>query len=232
MTRRVQREWLDELEPADDRAARSRRDLRRLNWWMGSAGILARRLRSAFRGDAPRRLLEFGAGDGWLMLETAKRLAADWQGVHVTLLDRQRVVSPATIENLERLGWKVELLQADAREWLRQAGLPQYDTMIANLFLHHFSNEELAEMFGRCAAHTQVLCAVEPRRSLWALAFSHMLGVIGCNHVTRHDAPISVRAGFSQRELSALWPKEQAWTLQENAAGLFSHLFVAQKRSS
>jgi hypothetical protein len=47
--------------------------------------------------------------------------------------------------------------------------------------------------------------------------------------VTRHDAVVSVRAGFADRELSALWPSGMTWTLRERARGLFSHCFVASR---
>ena len=53
--------------------------------------------------------------------------------------------------------------------------------------------------------------------------------MIGCNAVTRHDAAVSVRAGFLGNELSALWPDQKNWQLTERRTGLFSHLFVAQK---
>jgi len=61
--------------------------------------------------------------------------------------------------------------------------------------------------------------------------FSRAVGLIGCNRVTRHDAPASVRAGFTGRELSQLWPEPESWLLEERAAGPFSHLFVAQRKS-
>jgi hypothetical protein len=48
--------------------------------------------------------------------------------------------------------------------------------------------------------------------------------------VTRHDAVISVRAGFAGRELSALWPDRDRWLVIEGPAGRFSHRFVAQRK--
>jgi hypothetical protein len=36
-----------------------------------------------------------------------------------------------------------------------------------------------------------------------------LLWLIGCNAVTRHDAAVSMRAGFIRQELSALWPDRQ-----------------------
>jgi hypothetical protein len=63
-----------------------------------------------------------------------------------------------------------------------------------------------------------------------ASAGSRLLWAIGCNHVTLHDAAASVRAGFRGQELLALWPHSSGWDLQEHAAGLFSHSFVARRR--
>jgi hypothetical protein len=40
---------------------------------------------------------------------------------------------------------------------------------------------------------------------------------------------VSVRAGFADEELSALWPSIPGWKLQERARGLFSHSFVARR---
>jgi len=72
--------------------------------------------------------------------------------------------------------------------------------------------------------------ACEPARCAFSLIACKCLGLIGCNHVTRHDAEISVRAGFTNHELSDLWPRKSDWQLKEGTAGLFSHLFVASKR--
>jgi hypothetical protein len=58
-----------------------------------------------------------------------------------------------------------------------------------------------------------------------------MLSFIGCNAVTCHDAPVSVRAGFKGRELSTLWPRDGEWEITERRAGLFSYLFVAHRKS-
>ena len=66
-------------------------------------------------------------------------------------------------------------------------------------------------------------------RSRRALLAARLLGLIGCNRVTCHDAVISVRAGFRGRELSSLWPEGGDWQLNEAPAGLFSHLFLASR---
>jgi len=45
----------------------------------------------------------------------------------------------------------------------------------------------------------------------------------------RHDATVSVRAGFHNRAMSALWPVQPHWRLREQRAGLISHFFLAQR---
>jgi hypothetical protein len=82
---------------------------------------------------------------------------------------------------------------------------------------------------GSAARSARLLVACEPRRNKFALRASRLLWAIGCNEVSLHDAIVSVRAGFSDQELSALWPSRD-WDLDEHAARLFTHCFVARRR--
>jgi len=224
LTRTVEPEWLDVLPADDPRAQRSRRDLRRVNALMANARIVARELRAS----PVASIAEIGAGDGAFAARLARALPPA-NGGRFTLLDRQAIVAPAVAEELGDRGWKPERERADVFEWLTTEG-GSYDAVIANLFLHHFEDATLAAMLALVAARTRCFVACEPRRSALALAGSRMLGFVGCNDVTRHDAVVSVRAGFHDGEISALWPKDSGWTLEEGARGLFSHCFVARRR--
>jgi hypothetical protein len=221
----VQPEMLDHLAEDDPRAIRSRADLRRINRIMGTQSIMLRALQTAI---APRRVIELGAGDGTLMLRLAKRLADHWPQVHLTLLDRQNLVAPATIGAFHALGWHLEILNRDVLDWARQPAHARFDLVIANLFLHHFDDAQLGSLLAAIEQRSDALFACEPRRGRVALTGSHLLGLIGANPVTREDAVLSVRAGFTGTELTALWPRERShWRLREYRAGLFSHCFFA-----
>jgi hypothetical protein len=228
MQRRVEREWLDEL-PATDPAARgSRQDLKRLNCWMGHARIMARALRGVARPAVPGRLAELGAGDGDFLLQVARRLDGSWRGTEAILIDRQDVVSSRTVAAFQHPGWHISSRQQDVFAWGRDPAGGKFDLVMANLFVHHFAPEQLTELFQGVQRRTHFFVAVEPRRSALAWVFSNLVGLIGCNAVTRHDAPVSVRAGFLGTELSRCWGSDGSWTLLEERAGLFSHLFVAK----
>ena len=234
MRRVVEPELLDNLRAADPRAVGSRADLRRLNFIMGHERILTR----AFRlhhdepnpGSRPFRLVELGAGDGTLLLRLARRWSPLGVTAEVTLIDRQALVSAQTRRAFAALNWSVESVVTDVIDWLEQWS-PTAELMLANLFLHHLADKPLGELLRLAAARTNLFIACEPRRSALGLAVARWLRLFGCNEVTRHDAVISVRAGFAGRELSALWPADNQWQLSEQRAGLFSHCFIAKRNA-
>jgi hypothetical protein len=250
MKRIVEPEWLDELPSDDPRAAGSRRDLRRLNTWMRNHAIMANALQTAANGQTPKRIIELGAGDGDFLLRVAQRLSLSgvpsrtsrdnlnppepglratgaWNEVNVTLLDRQNVVAPQTLAAFASLGWRAEVVVADIFDWA-QTPSPA-NIVIINEVLHHFDDARLAGLLRVIAGHTHLFIAIEPRRAPWPLFCSRLLWAINCNSITRHDATVSVRAGFVREELSALWPDKSNWQLTEQRSSWFSHLFIAQK---
>ena len=222
MERVIEPEWLDELPANEPRAIDARGDLRRVNWFMNNAGILARALRHVVR---PRRVLDIGCGDGALAWRIAQKLG--WRDVEFLLLDRNVSVPSSIQERFCRLDCRVMPVHRDVLKGLADIG--PVDVAFANLFLHHFTDSELKHLLTDISKLCDLLVACEPRRSAFALSGSRCLGLLGCNDVTRHDAVASVRAGFQDEELSRLWTARAGWSLREHAAGLFSHLFIARK---
>jgi len=230
LKRIIKPELLDQLPPDDPRAVNSRKELRRLNRLMRHADIIAQHLAASEPKPTDGCIVELGGGDGTLLLRVAQRLAAHWPAMKVVLVDRQSLVDTETRDGFRVLGWAMENVRADAFDWLRSESSDGNRVIVTNLFLHHFSEPRLRKLLQYAGQKTRLFVACEPRRTMLPLTVSHFLGLIGCSAVTRHDAVISVRAGFTGNELSALWPNEGQWQLSERAAGLFSHIFVASPR--
>ena len=217
-------EILDNLSPADPRAVRSRRDLVLINAVMRQ-GVIMAGLLSEF--PAPKLIADLGGGDGRFMLGVARRLARRWQGVTVMIADRQPIVSVETRAGFARLGWRCESLTGDVFATLP---LIAPDIITANLFLHHLDDDVLARLLEMGTKRAKGFVACEPHRSAFALLGARLVGVLGANDVSRHDAVASVRAGFRGRELSQLWPssaKHPSWTLRERDIFPFTHGFAA-----
>jgi hypothetical protein len=229
MHRTVQPELLDRLPAGDPAAVHARRDLRKVNRLMGHARLLTRELR---RAPALRHVVELGAGDGSLLLRVARRLPRPSGRMRATLVDLRPTIDADTRAAFDALGWDVEPAEADVVAWLSRPQAQMADVTLANLFLHHFRNPDLAALFALLSRQTRRFVACEPLRSRTALAGAALLGLVGCNSVTRHDADISVRAGFKDAELSAIWPAEPGWRLRESRAGPFTHFFAAGRDGS
>jgi hypothetical protein len=229
--RQVEAERLDALPASDPAAIRSRRDLQRLNRLMGQAGAMARLLRGHGATRSMRRVVDLGAGDGTLLLQMARKLAPDCGGVQAVLVDRQALLSDRTREEFKQSGWGIETATCDALQWLVSAPRHEGTVMIANLFLHHLENAPLRALLEHVSTRAELFVACEPRRDRFTLQASRLVGWIGCNAVTRHDAPISARAGFAGRELSTLWPAGGDWSTEEGPIGPFSHYFVAWRET-
>jgi hypothetical protein len=223
MVRVVEPEILDQLPSADEAAAHSRRDLARLNVLMRHAFLIRKHLTTDVT-----RTADLGAGDGTLILNALK--SANSNVREVVLVDQRRIVSDDTLKEFESLGISPIVAIADVFDWLTRQSAAPHSAIVVNLFLHHFQRENLQRLLDLASQACDLFIACEPRRGLWPQLAASLVGVIGCNHVTRHDAVVSVRAGFRNGELTALWPDPTRWQVEERSAGLFSHLFVARRR--
>jgi hypothetical protein len=229
--RRLTPELLDQMVPDDPAALRSRVDLGRINAIMGQARSMSGLLRRA-RAASPVQILDIGAGDGAFMLEVARRLGPEWRGSTAVLLDRlPGLVDDRRRQEFERLGWVAHTICADARLYLASEAPARFDIVTANLVLHHFDVGALSTLLASIAAAADVFASCEPRRSRLAIAGTRMLWAIAANAVTRHDARVSVEAGFRDRDLTELWPSPSDWDLWEQPKWPFTHMFLATRRA-
>ena len=224
--RLVQPELLDCLPAEDPAAVASRRDLVRINTLMFQHRIM-RGLLLRHVTEAPRRILEIGAGDGTFMLALARRTARRWPKVDLLLLDRTPLISSERRAEFAALGWRAEAVTGDVFQWTAANRDSRFDVITANLFLHHFDDFDLARLFALIAPLAPVFLATEPHRSNFALFTTRLLPAIGADRVTLHDSAASVRAGFSGSELSVLWPAGQGRPLEDRRIGPFTQAFAA-----
>jgi hypothetical protein len=211
ITRRViEPELLDVLSPADARAQHSRRDLIRLNWIMRHGSLMTRMMENTDFDT----LIDLGTGDGRFAQQVVRRLR---RPCRLVLVDQQRVPGAPT-----------DVVVSDVMDFLKGLKAQPRTAVMANLFLHHFSNEFLRELFLEISRKADWFFACEPRRSRLSMALIRLLPFLGCNAVTRHDAAASIRAGLRDQELTGLWPQSE-WKITERECGFASHCFMASR---
>lgn len=211
MPRQLQAELLDALPPDHPDARHSRRDLRLINAIMGNHRWVARALGGVLRpGD---RVIEIGAGMG----ELGRRLQA--AGHLVDGLD----FAPRPAD------WPVD------RDWrsanlLTFDGYGRYDAVSGNLIFHHFSATELATLGQSLGRTVRVIIACEPARSRLSQRFFALIApLFRPNHVTLHDAHVSIAAGFQGDELPRLLcldPAVWSWQCRTTLRGAYQMMAV------
>lgn len=207
MQRVVDPEILDDLDPQDPRAIRSRTDLRRINRMMGNDAWLCREV-AQLHASGLQQVVELGAGDGHL----ARQLLDLHPGLQITAVDLQE---PAPeLSNRPRLSW----LQGDALE------LPvdcSQAIVISNLFLHHLEPTALCQLGGLLQSAAAILACEPERRGLHLI--QARLAAPFVNPVTRHDMAVSIRAGFRGRELVDHLDVPGSWHWQQHRSWLGAH---------
>ena len=217
LKRTVEPEILDSLPHDHPAALANRRDLRLVNACMGNHRWFER---ACARRVLPRdKVLEIGAGTGDLGLRLRGKALPP--GVAFTAMDL----------------WPKPQQWPDDWEWLQtdlssHTGYGRFSVIIANLILHQFSDEILRNL-GRAwrEGSARLLLINEPaRRPLhqWQLRFLHPLGF---HPVSRHDARVSVAAGFRRGELPGLLGLDPAaWSLSESETWLGACRLAAVRR--
>ncbi|MEO6994660.1 MAG: hypothetical protein ABI273_13695 [Lacunisphaera sp.] len=214
MHRVIQPELLDSLPADHPDALRNRRDLHLTNHLMGNYRWFARTLPTQVR--AGESVLELGAGTG----EMGGRLRKS--GLVIDGLDLWP--RPAN--------WPV------ASEWHRDDLLKfeqygRYPVVMGNLIFHQFRREELALLGEKLSRSTRLIMASEPvRRRFSQIAFAGIAPLAGANHVSRHDARVSIAAGFCGEELPqqlGLSSVEWAWTCFSTLFGAYRMIAVRRK---
>jgi hypothetical protein len=207
-------ELLDSLAPDDPDALASRRDLRLINRVMRNRAWFERELASLLRpGD---RVLELGAGMGDLgMRLNARGIALDgldlWPRPGAWPADRS---------------WH----RTDLRTF---AGFERYPIVIGNLIFHQFTDAELGQLGARLRRSARVILASEPeRRRFSQMAAAALAPLLGINHVTRHDAQVSMTAGFRSHELPRLLGLDtDTWTVRCRTTILGANRMIAIRRA-
>ena len=214
MNRVVAPEILETLADDDPHAIQSRVDLLKVNWIMGNHAWMLRTLQSERKPG--EHICELGAGDGALSRKILQNAICSPQELHAVDLAGEPKNWPAGAI------WHRGDLFAQT--------LPDCEILIANLFLHHFTEEQLAKLGERLSPKTRLILAAEPARyfihKISGWLFSNLTRL---NHVTRHDMQVSIRAGFRGDELPRALKLSGEWSWRCQSRPFGAHRVILKR---
>jgi len=201
-------------ELLDDRGAdpiavgRQLRDIARLNAWFGGTRAVVEALEPCFRragngqrgtgNDVRWTLLDIGTGAG--DIPRAAVAAAARHGITLTPIGVE--VIPAAARLARRSGVAAVIADANAPPLAPKS----VDVVTVSQVLHHMSRAEAVRCIRACdRLARRVVVLADLRRSRVAMAgvWAACLG-LGMGRVTRHDAVVSLKRGYTRSELNAM----------------------------
>ena len=205
-------ELLDLLPPDDPDAMRAREEMDMVNGIMGNHRWIER-MNRRHREDG-WRITELGAGDGTLSRRLLKSDCCTEETLHAFDLAPRPVQWPAAAH------WTCGDVLAQA--------LPETEIVVANLFLHHFTQEQLRLLGSRLSPVTRLIVAAEPaRRWIYCLLGRLFCELAELNHVQRHDMQASICAGFHGQELQLALGLGNEWQVDAYEHPMGGYRFLA-----
>jgi len=196
-------EMMDAPDAPRERLASALRFIRGVNRRLGGVGALLAHLRRwsvNWPTDRPVTLLDIGTGSADLPVAARRWAKARGFDLRITGVDNHPTTLDLAREHIgETEG--VELVEADALSLTDMYANRSFDYVHAGLFLHHMDSEikvlTMLRIMDRLAARGIVWNdLVRSRAGLVAIR----LMTIGRDEMVRHDAYVSVKAGFTKRE--------------------------------
>jgi SAM-dependent methyltransferase len=182
-------EMLDHAPP--DVARASLRDLARINRFLGGYYVLGRLFGAVVKPEDKFSVLDIGAASGDMGAAIRRRYpraqvtSLDYIGDHLA-----QAAGPKVVADAFRLPFRPA----------------SFDFVFSSLFLHHFTNEQVVDLFGsfRCLARRAVLAIDLDRGPLAYHFLPNTRWLFGWHDITISDGQISVEAAFKKEELRAL----------------------------
>ncbi|MEZ4774729.1 MAG: methyltransferase domain-containing protein [Bacteroidia bacterium] len=152
-------------------------------------------------GKQPLSIADLGCGGGDIL-----RVIATWamkKGVPVQLYGLD--FNETCIEYARAKSLKFPEIQYEKAD-VFSGEIPEnsYDLVICSLFLHHFPDEQLPEIFHQLSRISRKAVIVNDLQRHWLpfLLFRMVTGLFRSPTVVRHDGLISIMRGFTRKELA------------------------------
>jgi 2-polyprenyl-3-methyl-5-hydroxy-6-metoxy-1,4-benzoquinol methylase len=197
--RSYQKEIMDDMSIGGETLDKAFRELSKINRWLGGKATSLKGIMSLAKNiPHPKTLTILDVGSGGAdIVDAVSSLDAE---VNITALDfNQNACSYAA-----RTHPSLNVVQGSVM------ALPfphqSFDLVHASLFLHHFTEDELRNILQSLMNVTRYGIIINDlRRSLFAyLGITFIAQVLSRSDMVKHDGPLSVRRGFTLKELKKL----------------------------
>ncbi len=196
---------MDDLTISSDEMRQTLNELEVINNWLGGHKVILDALDKLVAEHKPQllRIADIGCGGG----DTMKNIArwARRKGVKVELVGvdaNDFIVQYARNHCSEFPEIQVEQHDVFSDEFARE----QYDVVVCSLFCHHFTDEQLVQMFRQLHQQAQLAVIINDLHRHWLAYYSIkcLTAVFSKSPMVQNDGPLSVWRAFKRPELERL----------------------------
>ncbi|MDX2245467.1 MAG: methyltransferase domain-containing protein [Bacteroidia bacterium] len=188
-----------------------------INRLLGGRGVVLDGIKKALKKihNRPVNIADLGCGGGDILRVIAKWAAKEGVSVRLYGIDINETCILYAREKSSDYP-EITFLQADS--FSEDMPDRSYDIVICSLFLHHFSDTQLPQIFRHLLRISRSAVIVNDLQRHWLpfFLFRILTGVLRAPFVVRHDGLISIMRGFTRKELDD-WMKvlnPKAWSIR------------------
>jgi len=200
--RKMEAEQMDDFTVQGDLLTETLDQLARINRYLGGNQVTMNGLRKILKdhpADKPLTIVDMGCGNGDLLrciAEYGKKAGYDFRLIGIDANAHTVAYARKLSGNYKELSF--QQLDVFSEEFQKL----EYDLVLATLFLHHFSEEEIVTLL-QSVMKTATLGMVvnDLHRNAVAYSLFQILGLFIRNPMTREDGLISIRKAFKREDL-------------------------------
>jgi 2-polyprenyl-3-methyl-5-hydroxy-6-metoxy-1,4-benzoquinol methylase len=198
----METEQMDDFTVQGDLLTETLDQLARINKYLGGNQITMNGLKKILKGhptDKPLTIVDMGCGNGDLLrciAEYGKKVGYDFRLIGIDANAHTVAYARKLSGNYKELSF--QQLDVFSEEFQKL----EYDLVLATLFLHHFSEEEIVTLLQSVMKTATVGMVVNDlHRNALAYFLFRLLGLFIRNPMTREDGLISIRKAFKREDL-------------------------------
>lgn len=202
-------EIMDDLAFHDEVVFQTLRELDFINQWLGGNAVTLNAVEKVWKNtpkDQSVSIIDLGCGSGEMLRLISKRASYQNRTIELTGIDANpHIVNYAINHSNNFNNIKFEALNIFSNEFQSQ----NIDIVIATLFLHHFSDEELISFFSSLKKQARLGIIVNDihRHPLAYYSIKWLTAVFSKSSMVKFDAPLSVLRSFKRKELRIILEK-------------------------
>lgn len=198
-------EIMDDLNCSGDVVRQTLVELEFINKWLGGNSVTVGGLRMLlasrqFDQSVPLKIADLGCGGGDMLKLIDKYLKKEKLEGRLKGFDANpNIIAFAWVNSSDHLDITYNTLDILSDEFKSKP----FDVFFATLFLHHFTSDQLVEIFDSLKRQTSLGIVINDLHRHWLAYYSIKLltKFFSRSSMVKYDAPLSVLRGFTKGEL-------------------------------